>query len=50
MNDISYMTLCVDFFKAYFSNPHSNNLLVILVLAVGVSSRFEIETLNNIMR
>lgn len=40
MNDISYMTLCADFIKAYFGNPHILTLLVILVLAVGVSLRF----------
>lgn len=40
MDDISRMQLCVDFFKAYLSNPIILILFILLILTVGVSLRF----------
>lgn len=41
MQDTSFWALCADFLKAYLGNPHILTLLIILVLAVGVSVRFK---------
>ncbi len=40
MDNISFWQLCANFLNAYFGNPTILILLVILVLAVGVSLRF----------